>query len=75
MNEDGLVFSGPMTQLEVEQWIQNMEDRMKEYGIEGEYMVPYTLRHITQGTATWREIHQAIHGMEQELGKNSRRLW
>ena len=35
---------------------------MKENGIEGEYMVPYTLRKITQGVAKWREIHKAIQG-------------
>ena len=35
---------------------------MKEHGIEGEYMVPYTLRRITQGAAKWREVHQAIQG-------------
>ena len=35
---------------------------MKEHHIEGEYMVPYTLRCITQCAATWREIHPAIQG-------------
>ena len=69
MNEDGLVFSGPMTHLEVAQWVQNMEDHMKEYRIEGEYMVPYTIRWITQGATTWREIHQAIQGW------NGARTW
>ena len=50
-----------------------MEDRMKEHGIEGEYMVPYTLRKITQGAAKWREIHQPYKdGMEPMLGMNSR---
>ena len=60
MKEYGVVFPRSMTQPEVAQWIQNMEDRMKEHRIEGEYMVPYTLRRITQGAITWREIHQAI---------------
>ena len=61
-NGDGRVFPRFMTQPEVAHWIRNMEDRMKEHGIEGEYMVPYTLRKITQGAAKWREIHQAIQG-------------
>ena len=60
MNEDGRVLPRSMTHPEVARWIRNMEDRMKEHRIEGEYMVPYTLRCITQGDATWREIHQAI---------------
>ena len=29
MNGDELIFSGPMTQLETDRWIQNMEDHMK----------------------------------------------
>ena len=65
MNGDGRVFPRFMTQPEVAHWIRNMEDRMKEHGIEGEYMVPYTLRRITQGAGTWREIHQAIQGWNE----------
>jgi hypothetical protein len=62
MKEDGLVFSGPMTQLEVEQWIQNMEDHMKKYSVGSAYMVPYSLRYFTQGALTWWKMHQAIQG-------------
>ena len=69
MNEDGLVFPRAMSQLEVAQWIQNMEDHMKEYGVGSAYMVPYSLRYFTQCALTWWKMHQAIQGW------NGARTW
>ena len=38
MNGDELVFSGPMSQLETDRWIQNMEDHMENNPIVGKDM-------------------------------------
>jgi len=43
MNEDGLVFSGPMTQPEAELWTQNIEDHFKKNLIARKYEVQYAL--------------------------------
>jgi hypothetical protein len=43
MNEDGLVFSGPMTQPEAELWIQNMEKHLGKNLIARKYEVQYAL--------------------------------
>ena len=43
MNGDELIFSGPMTQLETNQWIQNMEDHMKNNPIVGKDMTQHAL--------------------------------
>ena len=36
MNEDGLAFSEPITQLEAELWIQSMEDQLMKLLREGQ---------------------------------------
>ena len=41
MNGDELVFSGPMSQLETDRWIQNMEDHMKNNPIVGKDMTQH----------------------------------
>jgi hypothetical protein len=43
MNEDGLVFSRPMTQLEAELWIQNMENHFRNNVVERKDEVQYAL--------------------------------
>ena len=67
--EDGLVFSGPMTQPEVELWIQNMEDHFRNNLIGSKYEVQYALRYFTKSAATWWKMHQAIQGC------NGARTW
>ena len=62
MNEDGLVFSGPITQLEAELWIQNMENHFRSNLVARKYEVQYALQHLTKSAATWWKMHQAIQG-------------
>ena len=62
MNEDGLVFSRLMTQLEAEQWIQNMEDHLRNNIVERKDMVQYALQYFAKSAATWCKMHQAIQG-------------
>ena len=45
--EDGLVFSGPMTQPEAELWIKNMEDHFSWNFIARKYEVQYALQYFT----------------------------
>ena len=60
--EDELKFSGSMTQLETEQWIQNMEDHMKNNNIVVKDMVQYALQYFEKSAATGWKMHQAIQG-------------
>ena len=61
---DELIFSGSMTQLEMEQWIQNMEDDMKNNTIAGKDMVQHALQYFAKGAATWWRMYQAINGWQ-----------
>ena len=61
---DELIFFGLMTQLETDQWIQNMEDHMKDKSVERNDMVLYTLQYFAKGVATWWRMHQAINGWQ-----------
>ena len=58
MNGDELVFSGPMSQLETDQWIQNMEDCMKNNSIVGNDMTQHALQSFERGAATWWRMYQ-----------------
>ena len=62
MNEDGLIFSGPKTQLETKQWIHNMENHPRINLVERKDEVPYALRYFEGSAATWWKMHQAIQG-------------
>ena len=62
MNEDGLKFSGPKTQLETEQWIRNMENHLRINLVERKDEVPYALQYFEGTAATWWKMHQAIQG-------------
>ena len=62
MHEDGLVFSGPMTQPEAELWIQNMENHLGNNLVARKYEVQYALQYFTESAATWWKMHQAIQG-------------
>jgi len=63
--EDELKFSGSMTQLETEQWIQNMEDHMKNNNIVVKDMVQYALQYFEKSAATWWKMHHAIQGFNR----------
>jgi hypothetical protein len=62
MNEDGLVFSGPMTQPKAELWIQNKENHFGNNLVARKYEVQYALQYFTKSAATWWKMHQAIQG-------------
>ena len=56
MNGDELVFSGPMSQLETDQWIQNMEA--------GKDMAQHALQCFEIGAATWWKMYQTNNGWQ-----------
>ncbi|KAE8790847.1 hypothetical protein D1007_34657 [Hordeum vulgare] len=60
--EAGLVVSGPMTQLEAELWIQNMENHFGSNLISRKYEVEHALQYFTQSAAIWWKMHHAIQG-------------
>ncbi|KAE8800903.1 hypothetical protein D1007_23614 [Hordeum vulgare] len=60
--EAGLVVSGPMTQLEAEIWIQNMENHFGSNLISRKYEVEHALQYFTQSAAMWWKMHHAIQG-------------
>ena len=68
MNENGLVFSRPMTQPEAELWTQNIEDHFRKNLIARKYEVQYALQHLTKSAATWWKMHQAIQGCNGAKG-------
>ena len=59
-----VVFSGPMSQLETDQWIQNMEDHMKNNPIAGKDMTQHALRCFVRVDATWWRMYQTINGWQ-----------
>src|SRR4051812_7518743 len=65
MNEEGLVFSGPITQLEAELWIQNIENHFRSNLVARKYEVQYALQYFTKSAATWWKMHQAIQGCSE----------
>ena len=64
MNGDELIFSGPMTQLETDRWIQNMEDHMKNNAITKKDRVQHALQYFSKGAATWWRMYQANNGWQ-----------
>ncbi|KAE8777380.1 hypothetical protein D1007_49855 [Hordeum vulgare] len=60
--EAGLVVSGPMTQLEAEIWIQNMENHFGSNLISRKYEVEHALQYFKQSSAIWWKMHHAIQG-------------
>ncbi|KAE8813651.1 40S ribosomal protein S5-1 [Hordeum vulgare] len=60
--EAGLVVSGPMTQLEAEIWIQNMENHIGSNLISRKYEVEHALQYFTQSAAIWWKMHHVIQG-------------
>ena len=53
MNGDELIFSGPMTQMETDRWIQKMEDHMENNPIAGNDMTKHALQCFEIDAATW----------------------
>ena len=64
MNGDELVFFGPMSQLETDRWIQNMEDHMENNPIVGKDMTRHALQCFERGAATWWRMYQTINGWQ-----------
>ena len=64
MNEDELVFSSPMSQLETDRWIQNMEDHMENNTIARKDMTQHALQCSERGATTWWRMYQTINGWQ-----------
>ena len=64
MNEDELIYSGPMSQLETVQWIQNMEDHMENNPIARKDMTQHALQCFERGAAIWWREYQTINGLQ-----------
>ena len=64
MNGDELIFSGPMSQLEMDQWIRNMDDHMENNSIAGKDMTQHALVCFERGAATWWRMYQNINGWQ-----------
>ena len=65
MNGDELVFSGPMSQLETDRWIQNMEDHMKNNTIDRKDMAQHALWCFERGATAWWMMYQTINGWQE----------
>ena len=72
MNEDGLVFSDLITQLEAELWIQNMENHFRSNLVARKYEVQYTLFSTLQKVLQpgGKCIRSYKDVMERKLGRN-----
>ena len=53
-----------MTQLEMDKWIQNMEDHMRNNTIAGRDMAQHVLQYFEKSAATWLSMYQAINGWQ-----------
>ena len=65
MNGDELVFSGLMSQLEKDQWIQNMENHMKNDPIVENDMTPHAFQCFEKSATTWWRMYQTINGWQR----------
>ena len=73
MNEDGLAFSEPITQLEAELWIQSMENHFRSNLVARKYEVQYALQYFTKcAQPGGKRIRPYKDVTEQKLGRNSR---
>ena len=62
--EMSLYFSRPMSQLETDRWIQNMEDHMENDPIAGKDMTQHAIQCFERGDATWWRMYQTINGWQ-----------
>ena len=60
-----LIFSGAMSQLETDQWIQNMEDHMENNPIVGHDMTQHALQCFEIGATTWWRMYQTHSGWQR----------
>ena len=67
MNEDRLIFSGSMTHMDTEQWIQIMEDHLRNNFVARKEMVQYALQYFAEGAANWWKMHEAIHDRQASI--------
>ena len=58
------MFPGPISELEMDRWIQNMEDHMENNTIAGKDMTQHTLQCFERGAATWWRMYQTINGWQ-----------
>ena len=65
MNGDELIFPGPISQLETDRWIQNMEGHMKNNTIVRKDMAQHALQCFERGAATWWRMYQTINGWQR----------
>ena len=61
MNGDELIFSGPMSRLETDRWIQNMEDYPKAR----KDITQHALQCFVRVAATWLRVYQTINGWQR----------
>ena len=65
MNGDELILSGPMSQLETDRRIHNMEDHMKNNHVVGKDMTQHAFQCFERGSATWWKMYQTINGWQR----------
>ena len=58
------MFPGPISQLETDRWIQNMEDHMKNNPIARKDMTQHAPQCFERGAATWWRMYQTINGWQ-----------
>ena len=58
------MFSGLMSQLETDRWIQNMEGHMEYNTIARKDMAQHALRCFERGASTWWRMYQTINGWQ-----------
>ena len=64
MNGDELTFLAPISQLETDRWIHNMEDHMENNTIAEKDMAQNALHCFERGAATWWRMYQTINGWQ-----------
>ena len=64
MNGDELTFLGPISQLETDRGIQNMDGHMKNNCIVEKDMTQHALQYFERGVATWWRMYQTINGWQ-----------
>ena len=65
MNGDELTFPGPISQLETDRWIQNMEGHMEYDTIARKDMAQHALQCFVRVAATWWRMYQTINGWQR----------
>ena len=64
MNGDELILSGPISQLETDRWIQNMEGHLENNPIARKDMTQHALWCFVRVDATWWRMYQTINGWQ-----------